>query len=205
MSSTTTQWHIEGRFFESCNCEILCPCMLSAGQAIPTEIHCDVIMAIEIKAGSYGKVDISGLNAVQALVTPGAMAKGNGTMAVYVDKRANPEQHAALEAIFTGQAGGPPALMNGIIATRLPTVTTGIDFSSDGKVWKLSIPGISEVTVEGITGAEGKVVWLENVVHPFTNYLAAGRGVSSHYSDHSLVFENSGRNGHYAPISWTVS
>ena len=74
------------------------------------------------------------LNAVQALVTPGAMAKGNGTMAVYVDKRANPEQHAALEAIFTGQAGGPPALMNGIIATWFPTVTTDIDFSSDGKV-----------------------------------------------------------------------
>ena len=53
--------------------------------------------------------------------------------------------------------------------------------------------------------SDGKVVWLENVVHPFTSYLAAGRGVSSHYSDHSLVFENSGRNGHYAPINWTVS
>src|SRR5208282_3894760 len=94
-------WRIEGEYFESCNCELLCPCLLSHAQARPTEGHCDVVLGIRIAQGNYGAVDISGLNAVQAMMTPGAMAKGNGMLAVYVDIRANAAQRAALEAIFT--------------------------------------------------------------------------------------------------------
>src|SRR5579864_3751932 len=108
-------WRIEGEYFESCNCELLCPCLLSHAQARPTEGHCDVVLGIHINQGVYGKVDISRLNAVQPMMTPGAMAKGNGTLAVYVDSRGNEAQRAALEAIFTGAAGGPPSLFGPMI------------------------------------------------------------------------------------------
>src|SRR5260370_41301196 len=90
--STTESWHIEGDYFESCNCELLCPCLLSNAQARPTEGHCDVVLAIRVKQGNFDKVDISGLNAVQAMMTPGPMAKGNGTLAVYVDSRGDDAQ-----------------------------------------------------------------------------------------------------------------
>src|ERR1700740_390847 len=103
-------WRIKGEYFESCNCELLCPCLLSHAQARPTEGHCDVVLAIHIASGTCGQVDLSGLNAVQALTTPGPMAQGNGTLAVYVDSRANEAQRGALEAIFNGHAGGPPSM-----------------------------------------------------------------------------------------------
>jgi hypothetical protein len=196
-------WRIDGEYFESCNCELLCPCLLSHAQARPTEGHCDVVLGIHIKNGTYGKVDISGLNAVQALTTPGAMAKGNGTFAVYVDSRANDAQRAALEAIFTGAAGGPPSLFGPMIATRLPTRTAQIEFKSDGRKWQLSIPGITDVTVEGVAGAGNQNVWLDNVGHPFSNRLAAAKATSSHYKDHALAFDNSGRNGHFSAINWS--
>jgi hypothetical protein len=196
-------WRIDGEYFESCNCELLCPCLLSHAQARPTEGHCDVVLGIHIKNGTYGKVDISGLNAVQALTTPGAMAKGNGTFAVYVDSRANDAQRAALEAIFTGAAGGPPSLFAPMIATRLPTRTAQIEFKSDGRKWQLSIPGITDVTVEGVAGANNQNVWLDNVGHPFSNRLAAAKATSSHYKDHALAFDNSGRNGHFSSINWS--
>jgi hypothetical protein len=196
-------WRIDGEYFESCNCELLCPCLLSHAQARPTEGHCDVVLGIHIKQGNYGKVDISGLNAVQALMTPGAMSKGNGTLAVYVDSRANEPQRAALEAIFTGAAGGPPSLFGPMISTRLPTKTAPIEFKSDGKTWRLSIPGITDVTVEGVTGAANQNVWLDNVGHPFSRRLAAAKATSSHYKDHSLAFDNSGRNGHFSAINWS--
>ncbi len=93
-------WKIEGEYFESCNCELLCPCLLSQAKVRPTEGHCDVVLAFHINRGSYGKTDLSGLNAVQAFTTPGPMAQGGGTGGVYVDGRANAEQRAALEAIF---------------------------------------------------------------------------------------------------------
>ena len=59
-------WRIKGEYFESCNCELLCPCLLSHAQARPTEGHCDVVLAIHIASGTCGEVDLSGLNAVQA-------------------------------------------------------------------------------------------------------------------------------------------
>src|SRR6266446_2652962 len=93
-------WRIEGEYFESCNCELLCPCLLSHAQARPTEGHCDVVLAAHIASGSYGNVDLSGLNAVQALTTPAEMSKGGGTIAVYVDSRATDAQRVALEAIL---------------------------------------------------------------------------------------------------------
>jgi hypothetical protein len=196
-------WRIDGEYFESCNCELLCPCLLSHAQARPTEGHCDVVLAIHVKQGNYGTVDISGLNAVQAMMTPGAMSKGNGTLAVYVDSRANETQRAALEAIFTGAAGGPPALFGPMISTKLPTQAAPIEFKSDGKTWRLSIPGITDVTVEGVTGAGNQNVWLDNVGHPFSRRLAAAKATSSHYKDHSLAFDNSGRNGHFSAINWS--
>jgi hypothetical protein len=195
-------WRIEGDYFESCNCELLCPCLLSHAQAKPTEGHCDVVLAIHIARGACDSVDLSGLNVVQALTTPGPMAQGNGTLAVYVDARADAAQHAALEAIFTGNAGGPPALLAGMVTKRLPTKSAPINFTAAGKSFKLSIAGITEVTVEGVTGAGGQVVWLDNVGHPFSTRLAAAKAIDSKYADHSLSFDNSGRNGHFSAISW---
>ena len=52
-------WRIEGEYFESCNCEFLCPCVLSNVQARPTEGHCDAVLAIHIRNGNYGATDIS--------------------------------------------------------------------------------------------------------------------------------------------------
>jgi hypothetical protein len=203
MSNGNQNWRIEGEYFESCNCELLCPCLLSEARARPTEGHCDVVITTHITSGSYGNVDLSGLNGVQVITTPGPMSQGGGTLAVYLDARANDAQRAALESILTGQAGGPPSLMSPMIARRLPTKTAAITYSSDGKTFKVAIPGITDVTVEGVTGARHQVVWLENVGHPYSRRLAAAKGISSRYQDHALKFENSGRNGHFSPISWS--
>jgi hypothetical protein len=198
-------WRIEGDYFESCNCELLCPCLLSHAQAKPTEGHCDVVLAIHIACGDFGGVDLSGLNAVQALRTPGPMALGGGTLAVYVDDRASEPQRAALEAIFTGNAGGPPSLLAGMVSKRLPTKSAPINFRTAGKTFKLSITGITDITVEGVTGAGAQVVWLDHVGHPFSTRVAAAKATYSKYADHSLKFDNSGRNGHFSAISWVNS
>jgi hypothetical protein len=201
MSTQAPKWNIDGEYFESCNCEILCPCLLQGAR--PTEGHCDVVLAFHIDQGSYGSTDLSGLNAVQALTTPDVMSKGGGTLAVYVDDRANPEQRAALEQIFTGAAGGPPSLFGPMIAKRLPTKVVPISVTADGKSRKVSVANVTDVTVEGISGAGKQVVWLENVGHPYSTRLAAAKGTASRFTDHGLNFENSGRNGHFSKIVWS--
>ncbi|HUY19023.1 MAG TPA: DUF1326 domain-containing protein [Candidatus Binataceae bacterium] len=198
------KWQIEGEYFESCNCIVLCPCLLSHLAATPTDGHCDVVLAVHINRGRYGELDLSGLNSVQALSTPGPMGKGNGVLAVYVDSRGSAAQRDALQKIFTGGAGGPPSLFGPLISKQLPTKAATIDFTIDGNQRKLSMPGIADITIEGLAGADQKVVWLENVFHPFSSHLAVAQGKESHYQDGSLDFRNSGRNGHFSPIKWSA-
>jgi len=201
MSTAKPTWQIEGEYFESCNCEVLCPCLLTGAR--PTEGHCDVVLAFHIDKGKYGSVDLAGLNAAQALTTPDVMSKGNGTLAVYVDSSASAEQRAALEVIFTGAAGGPPSLFGPMIAKMLPTKSVPITFGSQGGKRTLSIANVTNVTVEGIAGAGKQVVWMENVAHPYSTKIAVARGTASQYQDHGLSFENTGRNGHFSRISWS--
>ena len=212
-------WHIDGEYFESCNCEVLCPCLLVRPQVAPTEGHCDVVMAMRVDSGKYGQVDLSGLTAVLAIYTPGIMSHGNWTVAPYLDERANPAQRDALEKIITAQAGGPLSRFASLIANLLPAKTAPIKFYAEGRVRKLVIPDIADVTVEGIVGASSglavesgagvaqseadRVVFLENVGHFASRRLATAMGTSARFKDHSLTFDNSGRNGHYSTIKWS--
>jgi hypothetical protein len=203
MSSTTPNWRIEGEYFESCNCEVLCPCLLSNAQARPTDGHCDAIVAFQIRRGKFGATDLSGLCAAVALNTPGPMAQGNWTFAIYVDSRGSAEQRAALEAIFGGTAGGPLANFAPLVTKRLRAKAVPITFQIEDGTRKLSIPGVAEVTVQGITGAGRQQVWLDNVAHFASRRLSAARSTSSKLDDETLHFENSGRNGHFSPIAWS--
>lgn len=196
-------WQITGEYFESCNCEVLCPCLLSRAQARPTEGHCDVMVAIHVERGWYGETPLDDLNAVLIVYTPGIMAQGGWTVASYVDERATPAQRLALEAICSGQAGGPLGRFAPLIARRLPTRAVPIEFSVRGKTREVTVPGILDVTVEGIEGVGDQEVWLDNVAHFASRRLAAARSAASRYRDHTLSFDNTGRNGHYAPIQWS--
>jgi hypothetical protein len=195
-------WKLDGEYFESCNCELLCPCLLTRGSN-PTEGHCDAVVAFHIKSGKYGSTDLSGLNAVTIIYTPGVMTDGKWTMGSYVDERANDAQRAALEKIFTAQAGGPLARFAPLVVNRLPARSAAIAFTSEGSTRKLSIAGITEITVQGVAGANNEQVWLDNVGHFANKRLAAARGTASHFKDQGLNYDNTGRNGHFAEIHWS--
>ena len=74
---------------------------------------------------------------------------------------------------------------------------------SEGNTRKLSIENVTEVTVQGVAGANGEQVWFDNVAHFASKRLAAAKGTSSHFKDQGLNFDNTGRNGHFADIHWS--
>src|SRR6185312_11511966 len=105
-----TKWQLSGDYFENCNCDVVCPCLVSSAAPLtarPTQGECHVALVFHINSGSYGQVKLDGLNVVVVASTPGAMADGNWTAGAYVDERASDEQTAALGAIFSGAEGGP--------------------------------------------------------------------------------------------------
>ena len=47
------QWRLKGEYFENCNCEVLCPCLLPGTLRAPTEGHCDMAFAFHIDEGDF--------------------------------------------------------------------------------------------------------------------------------------------------------
>ena len=201
-------WQLTGEYFENCNCDVVCPCFASSVAPLtsrPSRGACDVALVFHIDKGTYSDVALDGLNVAVIIHTPGPMADGNWTAAAYIDYRADDRQTAALAAIFTGAEGGPMAAFAPLIATQLGVKKVPIRYSIQGKSRSVEIPTIMQMAVEPIpTMHPSGEIWttLGHPVAPDRIALAMGRSGST-FADYGMRWDNSGRNGHYAPISWS--
>jgi len=203
-----TQWQLTGDYFENCNCDVICPCLASPAAPLtvrPSRGTCDVALVFHIERGSYGATALDGLNVALVAHTPGPMADGNWSVAAYLDERADEAQTAALGAIFTGAEGGPMAAFAPLIATHLGVKKVSIRYAVRGKERSVEIPGIMQMAVAPLpTMHPSGESWtaLGHPVAPDRLALAVG-GNASTFADYGMRWDNSGKNGHYAPISWS--
>ena len=203
-----TKWQLTGDYFENCNCDVVCPCLVSSAAPLtarPTQGECHVALVFHINSGSYGQVKLDGLNVVVVASTPGAMADGNWTAGAYVDERASDEQTTALGAIFSGAEGGPMAAFSPLIGTHLAPKKTRINYAITGNTRSVEIPGIMNMGVGPLPSLHPSgETWtaLGHPVAPDRLALAVGRSGST-FADHGMHWDNSGKNGHYAPITWS--
>jgi hypothetical protein len=202
------QWQLSGDYFENCNCNVVCPCLISTSAPLtskPTQGVCDVALIFHIDTGRYGSVRLDGLNVAVIAHTPGAMADGNWTVAAYIDARADDKQTEALEAIFTGAAGGPMAVLAPLIGNNLGAKKAPIRYKIDGKKRSAEIPDILRMTVEPLpTMREDGEMWASTGHFVSPDRLAFAMGAQgSTFNDHGMHWDNSGRNAHYAPINWS--
>lgn len=210
MVTTQTQWQIEGDYFENCNCDIVCPCLFSAGAPLtarPTAGACEVPFAFHVERGRFGDVALDGLNVVVIFRTPSVMAEGNASVALYLDERANDRQREGLQAIFTGAVGGPVGALAPLISTVLGVKAVPIRFSKDGTHRAVEIPGIMQVGVRALPSMNPEGAILVSNAHPFAMEslaLAVGDG-GNRWEDYGMRWDNSGKNGHYAPIRWSAN
>ena len=196
------QWQIRGEYFETCNCEVLCPCLLPGIQRDPTEGHCDMAFAFHIEEGDFDGVVLNGLNFVVAMFTPGKMSDPNWTMAVYVDERANLEQRATLGRILSGEIDGPVERWMAQTSNYLGIKYVPITFKAEGNTRSVSIPQIMDFNVEGIVREnQTQPMRLENW-RAWAPSLVMARGTGNTYTDHEMSWDNTGKNGHYANFQW---
>jgi hypothetical protein len=208
MDSPKIKWQLTGNYFENCNCDVVCPCLFSTLPPLtskPTNGDCKLGIAFHVDRGAYGKVALDSLNAVLMIHTPGVMADGNWSVAVYLDSRANDQQREALQAIFTGAAGGPVATLAPLISKVLGVKTAPIIYASVDKKRSVEISGVLKMAVHATPSiVPDKEIWATNA-HPFaTEGLAMAVGdQGSTFEDYGMRWDNSGKNGHYAPIKWS--
>jgi hypothetical protein len=101
-------WRISGSYFESCNCDPICPCRRIDGVAGGRSTHgvCKGVLSWLIESGEVGGVDVSGLPVGLAVRYSDDEPGSPWTWILYLDERASAEQLTALEAVFTGELGG---------------------------------------------------------------------------------------------------
>ena len=196
------KWQIRGEYFENCNCEVLCPCLLPGVLQDPTEGHCDMAFAFHIEEGDFDGVDLNYLNFVVAMYTPGKMSDPNWTMAIYVDQRATLEQRATLGRILSGEISGPMERWMAQTSNYLGIKYVPIIFKAEGNTRSVSIPQVMDFNVEGIVRENQTQPMRPENWRPWAPSLVMARGTGNTYTDHNMSWDNTGKNGHYANFQW---
>jgi hypothetical protein len=196
-------WKLEGTYFESCNCEAVCPCVFLSK---PTDGECGVMIAWHIDKGKFEDVALDGLNVAFAVRSLGHMAQVKWDAAVYLDERANEKQKEALSKIFAGQAGGHPAALASHMGNILGLASVPIEYQAKGKQRSLSIPNIAEISIEALEGQGGAEITVTN--HPLCiapgNPAVTARSKKFSYKDHGMSWELSGKNGFFSPFQYAA-
>jgi hypothetical protein len=105
---STGTWRIRGSYFESCNCDAICPCRRIDGVPGGRSTHgiCTGVLSWVIEEGDADGVDVSGLPVALAFRYSDDEPGSPWTWILYLDGRGSQAQRAALEGIFTGRLGG---------------------------------------------------------------------------------------------------
>ena len=107
----TPAWRVTGTYFESCNCDAICPCRRTDGGEGGQSTHglCDFALSWWIKEGNYGDTKLDGLTTVMAGSYVDKPEWTPWRVALLVDERGSMRAQSALADIFLGRAGGTPA------------------------------------------------------------------------------------------------
>jgi len=164
-------------------------------------------MAMQIERGSYGSVPLDGIAFVVLGYTPEEMSKGNWSIGLVIDERANAEQREAVTAIASGAAGGPMAPLSGLIGKFLGAEQASIRIDRSGLKFSVNAGSLVDMAAEGQKGIDPgatEPMFLENTGHPVSNRLALAHASKSHVHALGLAWDDpTGKNnGHYATFNW---
>ena len=204
---TTPTWNISGQYYETCSCDLICPCVPTTMAGKPTKETCTFAMAFQIERGTYGSVGLGGLGFIALGFTPEAMGKGNWSVGLVIDERASPEQRDAITAIASGAAGGPMSVLSGLIGKFLGVESAPITFERSGVNWAVKAGGFVDMAATAAMGLNPDAtepLHLDHTGHPAADRFALARPSRSHVDGLGLSWHDitGMNNGQYAPFSW---
>lgn len=199
-------WQLEGTYFENCSCDMVCPCTTSGLTMRADADRCQVVLSFHVNQGDIEGVDVGGKTVVIVADTPPVMSDGNWRVGVVMDAAASPEQAEKLGAVFAGQAGGPMAMLSPLITEMLGMESAPIDYVDDGRHHSVKVGELIDIEIEDFVpplNPGGEVERLTGMFHPANSTLTIAKANRSRVEAFGLSFANVGKNGHWAPFSWS--
>ena len=161
-------WNVSGTYFETCSCELMCPCNLSLDHGA-TYDYCRVTLVFNVEEGQVDGTDVGGLAVVAIADTPKVMTEGNWRLGVFVDERASDDQMEKLLGVFSGQLGGPMEGLAPLIGENLGVERATIEISEESLRHSVKVGDAIDFEIEDIVpfGIEsGRPVRFDGMFHP---------------------------------------
>jgi hypothetical protein len=184
-------WKLEGSYFESCSCEVICPCTASLSFGA-TYDRCQVALVFNVESGEIEGTDVSGTTVVAVADTPKVMSEGNWRLGLFVDEAASDDQAEKLGGVFSGSMGGPMEALAPLVGENLGLERAPIDIQEDGLLHSVKIGDALDLEVEDVVpfGVEtGEPAKLTGIFHPAGSELAIAHATRSKVDAFGLQFE----------------
>jgi hypothetical protein len=177
-SVVAQDWAIKGDYTESCNCNVVCPCLFGSP---PTQDYCEGSGLFEIKKGRYGDVSLDGVSFVWTF------RMGNW-IKYYVNEDVSDEQAKAVEPIMAALFDLPKewkVLSSEKVPVSIERTATKVKFSVPASV----------VEIEMMEGRAGNPIKIENLPAPFLMDYTQFKSVKNSHKSEDKEFSYSGTNG----------
>jgi hypothetical protein len=184
-------WRLEGSYFETCSCDVVCPCTASLALGA-TKDRCKVTLVFNVKQGEVEGTDVSGLTVAAVADTPKVMTDGNWRVGVFIDAAASDAQAEKLGAVFSGALGGPMAGLGPLIGENLGVQRAPIEVSEDGLRHSIRIGDAVDFEIEDVVsfGNEGGApARLVGIFHPAGSELTIARATRSNIDAFGVQYE----------------
>jgi hypothetical protein len=184
-------WNLDGSYFETCSCDVICPCTASLSQGA-TRDRCKVVLVFHVKSGEVDGTDVSGLTVAAVVDTPKVMSEGNWRLGVVIDEAASDEQAEKLGAVFSGQLGGPMEAVGPLVTENLGVERAPIEVQEDGLSHSVRIGDEVDFEIEDIVpfGVEtGEPAKITGIFHPAGSELTVARATRSNINAFGIQYE----------------
>jgi hypothetical protein len=198
-------WKLEGTYFETCSCEVVCPCTASLALGADHD-RCRVTLVFHVVDGDVEGTDVSGLTVAAVGDSPKVMSDGNWRLGVFIDGAASDEQAEKLGAVFGGQLGGPMEALAPLVSENLGMERAPIEVREDGVRHSVRIGDAIDFEIEDVVpfGVEsGEPARLSGVFHPAGSELTIAKATRSRISAFGIEYE--GKSGFSSSaFSWAA-
>jgi len=149
---------------------------------------------------------VGGLVVALIADTPKVMADGNWRVGVILDDKATDEQAEKLQGVFSGQLGGPMALLAPLIGEHLGLERLPIDVREEGLSHSVRIGDAVDFDIEDVVpfGVEtGEPVRVVGMFHPAGSEFRVAEAKRTNISAFGIEYE--GKSALSAPrFSWAA-
>jgi hypothetical protein len=184
-------WNLEGTYFETCSCEVVCPCTASLSLGADYD-RCRVTLVFNITQGEVEGTDVSGLKVAAIADTPKVMSEGDWRLGVFIDATASDDQADKLGAVFGGQLGGPMEALGPLVSENLGVERAAIEVGEEGLRHNVKIGDGIDFEIEDVVpfGVDsGEPARLVGIFHPAASELTIAKATRSRINAFGIEYE----------------